>query len=161
MHLFRKTSVSSAYFTFVRQTEEGEATDSRPSQARQLIALGAASQAVHDEILEGFVMDPAVFAAAVSHIATASLSLDELDILLKARELAVIRRLAFVVIMAHRGITTQCAIDTEDAALRAFIDEALALGPDGQAWTVLVAGHLSLLRTDREIRPLLYPHNQH
>ncbi len=171
MRLFRNTSVFSALFTLVRQTEEGDATDSRPIQARALIAAGAVSQAVYDDVLEGFVSDPSIFAAAVSGIARASLPAATIESLLEIRSMKSLRKLA-------KGFDPG-AIETDDPALRAFLDQAACLdpgatsrkdldavrevldnvmgtGPDGRAWVMLVAGHLSLLRTDRKVRSFLY-----
>ena len=172
MKLFRNTSVFNALNTFVRMSDEGGATDSRAAQARALIAAGPASQAVYDSILEGFVSDPATFAAAVSGIAGASLPPAAIEALLEAKSVKALRKLA-------KGFDA-ATIKTEDSGLRAFLDEAARCddvgknlssdakvirdvidgGPDGHAWTMLVAGHLSLLRADRGIRAFIYPKNR-
>jgi hypothetical protein len=152
MQLFRKTSVRSAYDTYIRETAEGDVTDSRRTEAPKMIAAGAAGHATHDEILEDFVGDPAIFAASVSHLAGASLPLATIESLLETKSMKALRKLA-----KDFDSTT---IETADPALRAFLDEALNLGPDGRAWTMLVAGHLTLLRSDRKIRALIYPNNQ-
>lgn len=171
--LFRDTSAFSALSTLVRQTDDGDATDSRPAQAAALVAAGPARQAVHDADLDGFVSDPADFAAAVSGIAGASLPHATIESLLAVTSIRALRKLA--------KDFDAAAIETGDPALRAFLDEAARVGqsgrsdleligqavdqianrgPNGRAWTMLVAGHLSLLRADQKVRPLIYPANQ-
>jgi len=152
LKLFRNTTVFTALSTLVRQTEEGDATDSRKAQSARLIEAGAASQAVYDDILEGFVSDPVIFAAAVSGIAGASLPPATIESLLEAGSMKALRKLA--------KDFDPATIETGDPSLRAFLDEAARLDPDGRAWAMLAAGHLSLLRADRKIRPLIYPNNQ-
>lgn len=170
LRLFRNTSVFSALSTLVRQTEEGDATDSRATMAARLIEAGAARQAAYDEILGGFVSDPAIVAAAVSGIAGASLPPATIESLLAAPSIRALRKLT-------RDFDP-ATIETDDANLRAFLDDAArvgrtsdpkledieqvmaqlhGIGPDGRAWLMLVAGHLTLLRADRKVRPLIYP----
>jgi len=127
--------------------------------------LTAASQAVHDEILEGFVSDPAVFAAAVSRVAGASLPQATISSLLATESIDGLRELA--------GAFDPSTIETSSENLAAFIgkegdldpdgkaiDCVMNAGPDGRAWIMLVAAHLTLLRANREIRTLIYPFNQ-
>ncbi len=152
LRLFRDTSVFDALATLVRQSDDGGATDSRADTAAKLIEAGAERQAVYDDVLEGFVSDPAIFAAAVSGIAGASLPPATLEPLLEVRSIKALRKLA-------RDFDA-ATIQTDDSLLRSLLDEAAVLNVDGKAWALLVAGHLSLLRADRNLRPLIHPSNR-
>ncbi|MBI4437416.1 hypothetical protein HY631_00490 [Candidatus Uhrbacteria bacterium] len=145
---FTRMGATDALSTFIRASEDG-VTDSRPHQARQLVAAGAAT-AQWDEILEGFVSDPAIFAAAVSHLATAHLDQGTLD------RLAQVRSRKQLTAVMWDCLVSAGDIQTENQVLRRFLQEVLALGKDGQAWFLLVAAHLSTLRADVKLRPLVY-----
>lgn len=143
MTLFSYTSVKSALSTFVR-----EGDDSRASQSDFLIATGV-STIVWDEILGGFINDPAIFAAAVSHIACASMAPAKLEELAGVKSIKSLRRFAREV---DASIVT-----TRDESLRTFLTEIAKLGRDGRVWILLVAANLASLRTDQDLQLLIYP----
>ncbi|MFA4846262.1 MAG: hypothetical protein WC654_06945 [Patescibacteria group bacterium] len=133
--------------TFVRTSEEGGLTDSRGMQSRKLIDAGA-STAQWDDILEGFVSDPAIFAAAVSHVAVANVAKAQLEELAKVKS-----------IKGLRGLSKQITVgvvSTSDTSLLDFLTEVVAITKDGRAWLFLVAANLSALRGDTKLRPLTY-----
>jgi hypothetical protein len=149
MALFNRHSATDALSTFLRTSEEGGATDSRSQQSKQLLAAGV-SLIVWDGILDGFVSDPAIFAAAMSNIACASVASSKLEELTGVRSIKALRQLA-------REVDGSIII-TKSEALEAYLKEASACGRDGKVWLLLVAAHLSALRANADLRPLIYPH---
>lgn len=166
MRLFRNTSVDNAIKMLVQEWDGGDSTDSRAGTAESLISAGAAGQVVYDEILEGFVSDPAIFAAAASGMAGASLPSTSIESLLAIESVDELRELA--------KDFDPAAIETKNASLGAFIgkegdldpvgkimDNVMNASPDGRAWLMLVAAHLTQLRANQEFRTRIYPFNQH
>ncbi len=147
MALFPKFGASNALSTLVRSSEEG-ATDARALQSERLLAEPVESQVVYDDILQGFVSDPAIFAATVSHMATARLTPARLEEVREAKTIKALRKLA-------AGVSTDLIV-TESTTLQDFLARAVALGADGRAWVQLVAAHLSTLKADTKLRPLLF-----
>ncbi len=148
MALFSRSGARSALSTFVRQNDEGGSTDSRATQSARLLQAGFAPILWDDE-LGGFVSDPAIFAAAVSHIATASMAPAKLEELKAVKTIQAMRALAKDV---DASIVTP-----EDGALSAFLRGVAALGTDGRVWLLLVAAHLGSLKATAQLRPLIYP----
>lgn len=147
MALFSRSGARNALSTFVRQSSEG-GDDSRSSQSALLIAAGV-STVVWDDILGGFMNDPAIFAAAVSHIACASMAPMKLEELAGVKTIKALRQLAREV---DASIVT-----TKEEDLSAFLRGVVALGADGRVWLLLVAAHLANLKADENVRPLIYP----
>jgi hypothetical protein len=145
--LFSKFGASNTLSTLVRSSEEG-ATDARVLQSERLLAEAVERQVVYDDILQGFVSDPAIFAATVSHMATARLTPSKLEEVREAKTIKALRKLA-------AGMSEDLVV-TESTTLQSFLTGAVALGADGRAWVLLVAAHLSTLKADTKLRPLLF-----
>lgn len=148
MALFSRSGARNALSTFVRSSEEGGSTDSCALQSARLLLAGF-TPILWDDVLAGFVSDPAIFAAAVSHIASASMAPSKLEELAGVKTIKALRVLAKDV---DASIVT-----TNDGALSAFLRGVAALGADGRVWLLLVAASLAGLRADAQLRPLIYP----
>lgn len=151
--MFDRSAVFEAFSTFVRKNEEGGATDSRRSQLDSYLAhpLGQVS-AVYDDVLQGFVGDPATFAAMMSCLAGARLPPSKLEELSSVKSIKALRKLTMDI--------DPFVVQTEHEPLRIFLQTTFDLGKDGRAWVLLVAGHLSSLRTDSTARAFIYPFNK-
>jgi hypothetical protein len=145
--LFAPDAAVAALSTFLRETEDGGAIDSRVNQATLLMTSGIRKLALYDADLGGFVCDPAIFAAAASHLAASALRPNVVE------ELGSVRNLNALRLLAAKMETDLVKVDSPE--LDQFF--AAASGETERAWILLVSAHLARLKTVATLRPFLYP----